>query len=393
MKLLFRAVATLIIVSTSLVAQLRVSGQATAEFFKSEDGMSQYTVDQGRATFAWRMDLFADAVITDRITFLSNFRMLQDQVLHIDLLAVRIADIASTGIFLQAGQIDIPFGSLGEQRFPAQNPFFDLPLMNEHVSALCESNYDLWTFSPEYAMRGDGVRILDQGLYDLGIKLYKDFGPFDVAVAVINGMVSATGTYAPGGLNANHGLGTVGRISATPFYGLTLGLSYGYGDFMKDVSDSPSSQLYDKSPDNYLQRIAGADIAFALEHFTLRGEVISNLWDYVQGVSLKTVGFSATARYAFTPRLSGAVRIGGMTFNTVSIREYIPAVGYGYSGPVGYVLYNGKWDHDVSRLEIAAGYKLDQSLLFKVGYQFNKTYGMQHDPFDNVLFLQTVLSF
>lgn len=393
MKSPLRIVVIVMLATSSLVAQLRVSGQAAAEFFKSEDGFSQYVIDQGRGTFAWRWDLFADAVISDRIAFLSNFRMLQDQVPHVDMLAIRLSDIASTGISLQAGQIDIPFGSLGEQRFPGQNPFFDLPLINEHITALCESNYNLWTFSPEYAVRGDGVRILDQGLYDLGIKVYKSIGMFDFTVAVINGMVSATGTYAPGGVNPNHGLGVVGRIAATPLFGLTIGLSYGYGDFMKNVNDSSTSQLYDRSPDNYLQRIVGGDIDYSIDHLSIHGEAVYNAWDYVQNVMLKAVGYSAMVRYAFTPRISAALRVGGITFNSIKILEYIPAAGNGYTGLPGYVPYSGEWDHDVSRLEVAGGYKLDEALLFKVGYQVNRTYGVPSDPFDNVLFVQTVLSF
>jgi hypothetical protein len=393
MKSVLRIIVITLFASPSLLAQLGVSGQATAEFFKSEDGRSQYAIDGGQATFAWRWDLFADALVTDHIALLSNFRMLQDQIPHIDLLAIRVTDIASTGISLQAGQIDLPFGNLGDRRFPKQNPFFDLPLINDHITSLCESNYNLWTFSPDYAMRGDGVRILDQGLYDLGAKAYGNIGIIDYSVAVINGMVSATGTYSPGGLNSNKGFGTVGRIAVTPFTGLTIGVSYAFGPFMKNVSDSVQSQLYEKSPDNYWQHIVGGDVEYSFGHFSFYGEAIYNTWQYVQGVKLQALGYTSTAEYAFTPRISGALRAGGLVFNDISIREYIPENDYGYNGPIGYVTYNGKWDHDVVRLEGAVSYKMEEALLLKLGYQINRTYNLPKDPFDDVLFVQTVLSF
>jgi hypothetical protein len=393
MKLFLKLVTVSSFLSSALFAQLGVSGQATAEFFKSEDGLSQYVIDSGQPTFAWRWDLFADALITDHIALLSNIRMLQDQIPHVDLLAIRISDIASTGLSIQAGQIDLPFGNLGDRRFPKQNPFFDLPLMNEHITSLCESNYNLWTFSPNYAMRGDGVRILDQGLYDLGVKVYGSIGIVDYSVAVINGMVSATGTYSPGGLNSNNGLGTVARVAVTPFIGMTVGLSYALGPFMKNVSDSVLSQLYDKSPDNYWQHIVGGDLEFSFGHCSIHGEVMYNTWQYVQNVKLQAVGYSGSVEYAFTPRLSGAIRLGGLTFNDIAVREYVPEDDYGYTGPIGFVQYQGKWDHDVVRLEGASSYKIDQALLFKVGYQINRTYNLPKDPYDNVLFVQTVLSF
>ena len=393
MRLIFKVMVISLCAVPALFAQLEVSGQATAEFFKSEDGLSQYAIDGGQPTFGWRWDLFADALVSDHVAFLSNFRMLQDQIPHIDLLAIRVSDIAASGASLEVGQIDLPFGDLGDRRFPRQNPFIDLPLINEHVTSLCESNYNLWTFSPEYAMRGDGVHILDQGLYDLGAKVYGTVGMFDYSIAVINGMVSATGTYSPGGLNSNRGLGTVARIAVTPMTGLTVGVSYALGPFMKDVSDSTLSQLYQKSPDKYSQHIAGADLELSFGHCSLYGEAVYNTWHYVQNVNLQVFGYTGAVEYAFTPRLSGALRAGGLVFNTISIREFIPEDDAGYTGPIGFVPFHGKWDHDVFRVEAASSYKVDQALLVKVGYQINRTYNLPQDPFDNVLFVQTVLSF
>ena len=199
-----------------LTAQIQVSGQASAGFLKANDGESQYAFNDGKGTFVWRLDLFGDAIVTDNITFLSNFRILQDQVPHIDLLAIRASDIGETGISLQAGQIDIPFGNLGEQRFPKQNPFFDLPLINEHITTLCESDYKVWTLNPEYQIAGNGVSLLDQGLYDLGVKAYGSIGILDYSVALINGMISTTGTYSPNGLDPHNGFGKVLRLAITP---------------------------------------------------------------------------------------------------------------------------------------------------------------------------------
>ncbi len=379
--------------SSLLLAQLNLRGQVTAEFFKSGDGYSEYSINQGRATFAWRADVFADALVSEHVALLGNFRMLQDQIPHVDLLAIRITDLWSSGISVEAGQIDIPFGDLGDERYPAQNPFFSLPLLNEHVTSLCESNYNLWTFSPDYAIRGDGVRLLDRGLYDLGIKAYGQTGMVEYGAALINGMVSSTGTYFPNGLNSKHSLGTVLRLAVTPVTGFKIGVSYAFGPFMKDVSDSIYSLLYEQSPDNYLQRALGGDVEYAIGHFQFKGQILANSWQYVQGVHLDALGYSAMVRYAFTPRISAAVRAGSIVFDDVSIREYIPRDAYNYTGPYGYVQYNGKWDHDVVRLEGAVSYKIERALLLKVGYQANRTYNVSHDPFDDVFFVQTVVSF
>ncbi|MDE3058943.1 MAG: hypothetical protein KGJ59_13400 [Bacteroidota bacterium] len=386
--------------------QFIINGQASAAFVKSNDGESQYDFNEGRGSFVWRWDVFADAEISDNITFLSNIRLLQDQIPHIDLFALRITDVASTGINVQAGQIDLPFGNLGEQRFPKQNPFYQLPLIHEHITSLCRSDYKVWTYTPEYAASGDGVRLLDQGLYDLGVKVYGSVGMFDYGVALINGMTSTTGTYSPGGLNPNHGFGKVARLAVTPFTGLTVGVSYAFGPFMKDESDyiaivggrPDTSAFYGIAPDNYLQHIVGGDMNFSAGHLSFLGEAIYNSWDYIHSVKLKAFGYSAMIRYAFTPRFSAALRAGGITFNKISgISEYVAATNDWYTDPVGpsgkRIAFSDKWDHDVFRLEGATGIRLDESLLLKIGYQWNRTLGLSKDPADNVLFVQTVLSF
>ena len=371
---------------------MQISGEASAAFVKANNGFSQYSFNRGDGTFTWRWDIFADASITDDITFLSNFRMLQDQIPHIDLFALRVSDIASTGINLQFGEVDIPFGNLGEDRFPKNNPFLALPFVNEHYTALCKSDYNLWTFSPEYSMDGDGVRILDQGLYDLGIKVYGNVGIVEYGFALINGMASATGTYSPNGLNSNHGFGKIGRLAITPFDGLKIGASYGYGPFMREISDT-NSQLYNKHPDDYTQHISEGDLRFDYDYFSFSGDIVYNRWLYVQNLELTALSYSGMIKYTFSPRIFGALRASTIKFNKISIREYIPETGEGYYGPIGFVLYRGKWDHDAVRIEGSAGYRIEKNLLLKIHYQINKTYDLPSDPVDNVMAIQTVISF
>ena len=135
-----------------------------------------------------------------------------------------------------------------------------------------------------------------------------------------------------------------------------------------------------------MQKIAGGDVSFSLGHFLFDGEVIDNSWQYLDNIELKAFGYSAMAQYTFTPRLSGALRAGGISFNSVSglpeINEYFQ-----------HIVYSGNWDHDVFRLEGAASYKFDPALLLKIGYQINRTYDLSKDPVDNVFFAQTVVSF
>ncbi len=368
-------------------AQLRLTGDASAAFVKSENGSSQYVVDNGRGTFAWQFDLFADAVISDNIFFLSTVRMMQDQVLHVDLLEIRMEDILSTGINAEVGEIDIPFGDLAERRFPISNPFYNLPITHEHLTTLRNSNYSLWPFDDRYVLNGDGMRLLDLGLYDLGAKLYGSLSIFDLSVAVINGMMSSTTEYSSNyssvGLNRTGGLGKVVRLAATPTTGLTLGASYAVGPFLRQNT----SAVVEYNAADALQKIVEGDLNFSRGYFSLYGEAFYNIWEvgnFLQA-DLKAFGYSLEGKYALTPRFSVAARAGGITFNDVALSIY-------ESGGL-YLPFSGPWDRDVFRLEGALGYRLDRAALVKAVYQWNRTYNDLRDPHDNLLAVQFVVGF
>lgn len=377
-----------------LSAQIDVSGQGSVAYVKSENGASQYVINNGDPTFAWRWDLFADTRISDNITMMSNLRILQDEVLHVDYFAMQVTDIASLGINTQMGLIDIPFGNLSDRRFPQDNPFYDLPLMNEHLTSLCASDYKLWVLVPQFAIQGNGVRLLDQGLYDLGIKVFGSFGIFDFAAALTNGMVSETGTYESRGLNAKAGFGKIFRLAVTPTTGFTVGISYATGPFMKNQSDDSNSAFYGEDPRDYPQNIVMGDVDFSYGHFSFYGQAAYNTWELEDDggeegywklhSNLTAFAYSAEAQYAVTPRLSIAARGGGLFFNSIS--DTVPT----FSGPV---LYSGTWDHNVFRLEGALGYHFSRELLVKLVYEWNRTYGLQQDPPDDVFVIQSVVGF
>ena len=374
------------VLAANLPAQVKVSGQASSAFIKSNDGRSQYAYNGGRGTFAWRADIFVDALLSENISVLSNFRMHQDEVPHIDLLALRFSDIGSTGITCELGEIELPFGNLGNRRFPRTNPFLSLPLMHEHLTTIRSSDYELWVLDSRYTAAGNGIHVLDQGLYDLGVKASYSADIFDFSVALTNGMVSATSGYYQGGLNGHSGFGTTFRVAATPVIGLTLGLSYATGPFLKELSYY-SPLYYHLDPQDYTEESFGGDIDFAYGHFTLYGEAVHNVWKFkeIHGSNLLTTGYSLEGSYTIFPRFSLSARVGGLLFNSVTTTviqsNYAPGV------------YSGRWDNDVMRYEGAAGYRLTREALIKVVYQWNRTLGIAGDPVDNVIAVQTVVSF
>ncbi len=369
-------------------AQFSLSGQASSAFLHSDEGTSQYSVDYGRATFAWRLDLFADEEIAENTRIAGNVRLLQDQTIHVDYLALKVTDLTPLGLSAQMGAIDLPFFDLGERRYPRQNDFYALPLMNVHLTSLARSDYYLWVLDRTYAARGDGVPLLDGGLYDLGLRIDGSAGILRYAAAIVNGMVSASGSYQSSGLHSHQGFGKVVRVGVTPLPELTLGASFAIGPFMiarSTDSNSPSSG-YSDDPGKYTQQIGGLDLTFGLGHLTLYGQAAYNRWTY-DSLNLDAAAYSLEGRFGLTPRLAIAARAGGIRFNRISKTLFARI-----DGLPSIIRFNGRWDDDVVRWEFSASYRLAREFLLRAVYQRTEVFGMSDDIYGTAI-AQAVATF
>lgn len=376
--------------SIPLRAQIELAGQASSALLRSDDHQSQYAYDHGKTTFSWRLDLFGNAMISDDVSFHSSLRLYQDQSYHVDLFDLSFTHATALNLTVDVGEIELPVGNLAERRFPMKNPFYNLPLMNEHYTSLRSSNYSLWPYDARYASAGDGIRLLDRGLYDLGVKVSGSFGIADLSLAVINGTVSSTSVYANGGLNGNSAdrFGFILRIAATPVTGFTFGTSLADGHLSSAQVPLYTSAGYQYGVFN--QYLLEADAEYAVGHLVLDGQFIDNVWHFDDGITddLKALGYSFEGSYTFVPRCSVSLRVGGIFFN--SINEGIPVA---YDSLVYYRHYSGQWDHTVTRIEAAFGYRLTREALLKIIYHWDDSIGLTPDPLEQLLILQAVVSF
>ena len=175
------------------------------------------------------------------------------------------------------------------------------------------------------------------------------------------------------------------RIGFTPCPELNAGFSYGYGPFMADQSNDSASAIFSDNPTEYPQRTYGGDFTFAMNHVTLYGEAIYNIWYFEDIPNLEAFGYSIEGRWAVTPRFFAAARAGGVRFNEIS--GDIPAF------PSGETSYSGRWDHNAIRLEGSIGLRVSRETLLKAIYEHDNTGDFAGEPNVDVFALQTVFSF
>jgi hypothetical protein len=347
----------------ALPGQIDVGGQISPAFVSTSNRTPQLSVNDGRPTFLWRLDLFADAYISDRVSAFINFRSHQDQLVNIDYLAVRISNISPLRFNIQAGKFDIPFGNLYGRRFPRNNFLFDLPLIYEYRTVLM-SDYLYATRQAMLQNRGLGgsrytpssLPLLDRGMYGIGGMLFGSAGIFDYYVGLMNGTVSNTGGYS-NGMNDNAGLGKFVRIAATPAFGFTIGGAFGWGRYLSENISPPGETVF--SAGDYRQYTGSLDIEYSRGHVQVFTQAVYAVWEHpiVPG-DLAAFGYYAESKYTFRPRWFVAGRVNQLIFSDIS-----------HDGE------NVGWDHDVLQFEGGIGYAIDRNTLVKAVVKETLVYG------------------
>ena len=352
-------------------AQVFLSGQTAAHFLKSSSSESPRTVNYGRPSFGWESDLFIDGRISDKVSALSTIRVGENQLFNLDYAAIRLTDLTPLHLNFQGGRFDLPFGNLGERRFPRGNFLFSLPLLYEYGTALP----DHVTSEQEIlAARGKGIgmRLLDGGVYDIGAMLFGTWGIVDYALAVSSGTISAT-TY--GSQNSNSDVGTVARLAVTPVTGLTLGAAYAQGAYMEEPTDP---NLQSVNVNNYRQHAVELDLEFSRGHAVFYGEAVYNRWPVPLATGdqdFNIFGYYVEGKYTVMPRLYVALRMSGLQFGSATLNQQ-----------------DQRWDYNVAELEGGLGYFLDRDVLIKIVRRETRTYGGTN-PKDGLTVLQLAVAY
>lgn len=363
-----------------LNAQLDIYGQISPSYAQSSKSTPQLTFNEGRPTFLWRLDLFADAYVTDRVTAYVNIRSQQDQIMNIDYLAIRITDISPLGFNIQAGKFDMPFGNLYSRRFPADNFLFGLPLIYQYHTVVM-SNYIFPDAQAMLHRRGQGgspdlpssMSILDRGIYGTGVMLFGSIGIIDYFAALMNGTVSNTGSYG-NSLNVNNDIGKLLRVTVTPLFGLTIGGSVSWGSYLSDTIENYLPDY--TSAEDYKQFIGSIDIEYTRGHIQFFSQALYNSWEYPNIIDdLNVFGYYAETKYTFRPRWFIAARVNQMLFSNITVDGI-----------------NQRWDYNVLQVEGGIGFAIDRNTLVKAVYKESTLYGPERNS--NFMFaLQMVTRF
>ncbi len=351
------------------LSQIVFSGEAAVHVLQTDRTIPNRTTAQGRSTFGWRADFFADAIVAENVSFLSGLRVFQNEDPTFDFLAIRVMDLP-LGLNLQVGKFDIPFGNLGERRFAMRNTLYTLPAPYDYATALPSERVSTQDLQRRRGA-GGGMRLMDFGIYDIGAMVYGSYGIVGFAAALTNGTVSAPGNRA---LNTNGDFGKVLRITVEPLQGWILGGGLCFGAYLADAAQDTARLGRVVNVRDYKQYTAEIDAEATIGHLAVYAQGTWSDSRYpleLRDEHFRAFGYNAEVSYAVTPRITLAARLSGIRFDDARLDDTQPQA--------------SAWDDDILDIEGGLVYRIDRNVLAKLAWRHSRLAARQSTISDQIV--------
>ncbi|MFL6583356.1 MAG: hypothetical protein ACJ8KU_02430 [Chthoniobacterales bacterium] len=343
--------------------RVRLSGTLDLELYAFEQPPPGLIDADGNALFNPRLSLFLDAQLGSAVYAFVQTRIdrgydPKDSGMNIrlDEYAIRVTPWEDGRATLQVGKFATVVGRWVQRHLSWDNPFITAPLPYEYVTAISdvEAPYYGYYFRRDLNAKYEYNPLIWGPSYASGVSFSGRLGAFEYAAEMKNAAL----TSRPESWNLTEvGLDRPtfsGRVAFHPNAMWTFGVSASGGPYLRSEAESalpPGTGVSD-----YDQLLVGQDISFEWHHLQVWSEIYEARFEVPQVGNADTLAYFIEAKYKFAPQLFAAVRWNQQFFGDVPN-------GYGGSTP---------WNGDVSRIEVALGYRPTAHTQLKVQYNFHR---------------------
>jgi class 3 adenylate cyclase len=334
-----------------------------------------------------RLRIFSDAFFGERILASAELRVDRgeepaagDMEARVDQLFIRF--IPAAPVALQLGKFVSPFGGWAQRHHSGADPFVRPPLPHDYRTVLTAHHAPssavalaTWKNAPD-AHRPRGAPVIWGAPYQWGAMLMGSAGKVSWRAAAMNSAPSSE----PEEWGLARGFSAPSYVASAGIQlhpALRLELSFDTGPWMTADATGLAAGA---DPSAYSQRIWGAEAIWKYGNNVLRGELFHDTWGVPNvGYNVVDLSWYAEAERTIVPGLTVAGRYGMIHFSALGDGYYAePGLGTGD---------DAKWDYDVSRLQLSAGYRLARNAGVLAEMMFNDSASPESFR-DNLLSLQ-----
>jgi hypothetical protein len=341
----------------------RLSGLLDLEGYHFQQPAPALILTTSDNLFNPRLTLFFDAQLGPNVFFFVQSRVDRGfdpsdggARVRLDEYALRVTPWEDGRFSLQAGKFPTVVGNWVARHLSWENPFVNAPLPYENLTPLEDMAAPRLPFTG--ALRDEKfeyIPVLWGPVYATGVSVAGRIGQFDYAAEVKNAALSSRPeSWDATSIGFDHPTLSA-RIGFRPSQLWTFGFSVSDGAYFRPEAQPTLPAGRDIG--DYHQSLLGQDISFAWHHIQLWAEFYEARFEAPRLGDADTFSYYFEAKYKFTPQFFGALRWNQQFFGDV--RD-----GLGGSIP---------WGHDLSRVDIAAGYR------FTAHTQLKLEYSLQHE--------------
>lgn len=337
-----------------------------------------------------RISLFTDVLIGERLYAFAELRADRgvdpgDRPMQgrVEQAFVRWTPFAGRSLGVQAGKFVTPFGGYTQRHHTRADPLVRPPLMYDWRTPICAGvapgavrGFLNWKDDPVH-FRPMGAPVVWGVPYQAGAMAFGTVRGVTLRAAVLNSAPSS----APSAWDPDwHGEQAPSFVAAAqwqPLPELGLRAFYNVGPYLERGITGPMPAGTDWK--DYDQELYGAEATIAAGRVEARAEVVWDRWEVPNlPEDPRDVSYYLEGRVALTPGLFVAGRYNAIRFSSLDV---------GTPGPA-----DEKWDHDVERLQLGAGYRLGRTTEVRAEYA-RTTSGGGVEPDDDLLSLQIAYTF
>jgi hypothetical protein len=291
---------------------------------------------------------------------------------HLQQAFVRLTPIPGRNFRLQVGKFVGPIGSYPERAHSTADPFVRPPLLYDHRTVMSPdfvplANDGVFTWKDTPHLRANGLPVVWDVPYPIGATIVAGGRGLTLTAGVMNTAPSADpADWNRVTLEGPSGPSVVARATYQLIPELQAGLSYSRGSYMRPhVFDAAGPVASDRQ----LQEVRAIDASFRRGYLDVRGEVFFNRWEvYRVADDPRDVSYYLETRVTIAPGLFAAARYNAIHFRELARQNGAP----------------DRWDYDMQRWQVGAGYRLGRSSEVRGEYMKNRTRG-RLDPRDDLV--------
>jgi hypothetical protein len=336
----------------------RLSGTLDLEFYYFQKPAPGLIDAAGNSLFNPRLTLFLDAQLGPAIYFFSQARFDRHfdpsdrgAQARLDEYALRVTPWNDGRLSIQIGKFATVVGQWVGRHLSWDNPFITAPLVYENALPLEDLSAPDLPYTGELEdEKYEYISVIWGPSYASGASVAGRFWKFEYAAELKNAALSSR----PESWDATR-IGfaqpTVsGRLGLRPNEAWNFGFSASDGAYFRP--DAAPTLPPGRDLGDYHQTNLAQDISFAWHRLQLWAEFHQTRFEIPRLGDADTFGYFLEAKYKVTPQLAGAIR-----WN----QQFFDEVPDGVSGRV-------QWAHDISRLEVAAIYRVTPHVQLKLEY-------------------------